>query len=218
MNTLVPPGGSPETYQPPPSVMMDLGKSERYFQVGGLGFEEAWSRRLKEINPDVTVVNCSERIDLMEGDGHHHDEMEGHGHHHGDKEEHSSHHEGLDPHVWTSPRTMKPFTRHMVEEVIAIDPRNEAQYRANYEQLMQLIERVDSTVQSLLKDLPSRSFIIYHPRWAISPEITISISLASSSRGSTHPLRSSRSWWISPGGRRSTPFLYRRDLTGRTPK
>ncbi len=163
VNTLVPPGGSPETYQPPPSVMMDLGKSERYFQVGGLGFEEAWSRRLKEINPDVTVVNCSERIDLMEGDGHHHDEMEGHGHHHGDKEEHSSHHEGLDPHVWTSPRTMKPFTRHMVEEVIAIDPRNEAQYRANYEQLMQLIERVDSTVQSLLKDLPSRSFIIYHP-------------------------------------------------------
>ncbi len=173
VNTLVPPGGSPETYAPPPSVMMDLGRSERYFQVGGLGFEDAWIRRLEEINPDVTVVNCSEGIDLMEGHGHyhderegyghHHDEREGHGHHHGDKEEHSSQHEGLDPHVWTSPRAMKPFTRRMVEEVVAIDPRNEAQYRTNYEQLMQLIERVDSTVQSLLKDLPSRSFIIYHP-------------------------------------------------------
>ncbi len=153
VNTLVPPDGSPETYQPPPSVMMDLGRSERYFQVGGLGFEEAWSQRLEEINPDVTVVNCSEGIDLVEG----------HGHHHADKEVHSSHHEGLDPHVWTSPRAMKAFTRHMVEEVVAIDPVNEALYRTNYERLVQLIGRVDSTVQSLLKDLPGRSFIIYHP-------------------------------------------------------
>ncbi len=164
VNTLVPPGGSPETYAPPPSVMMDLGKSERYFQVGGLGFEDAWSRRLKEINPDVTVVNCSQGIDLMEGHGHHHDEMEGHGHNHGDKEGHADLHEGLDPHVWTSPRAMKPFTRRMLEEVVAIDPGNDALYRANYERLIQLIGRVDSTVQLLLKeDLPSRSFIIYHP-------------------------------------------------------
>lgn len=153
VNTLVPSGGSPETYAPPPSVMVDLGKSERYFQVGGLGFEDAWSQRLEEINPDVTVVNCSEGIDLLEG----------HGHHHGNKEENSSLHEGLDPHVWTSPRAMKSFTRHMVEEVVAVDPGNEALYRANYERLLQLIGWVDSTVQSLLKDLPGRSFIIYHP-------------------------------------------------------
>ncbi len=153
VNTLVPPGGSPETYEPPPSVMVDLGKSERYFQVGGLGFESAWSQRLEEINPDVTVVNCSQEIDLVEG----------HGHHHGDKEEHSSYHEGFDPHIWMSSRNMKPFTRHMLEEVVAIDPENEALYCANYERLIQLIERVDSTVRSLLKCLPSRSFIIYHP-------------------------------------------------------
>ncbi len=153
VNTLVPPGGSPETYEPPPSVMVDLGKSELYFQVGGLGFESAWSQQLEEINPDVAVVNCSQGIDLMEG----------YGHNHGDKKGDADLHEGLDPHVWTSPRAMKPFTRRMLEEVVAIDPANEVLYRANYERLVQLIERVDSTVQSLLKDLPSRSFIIYHP-------------------------------------------------------
>ena len=43
INTLVPPGTSPETYEPSPSVMIDLGKSAIYFRVGDLGFEKVWS-------------------------------------------------------------------------------------------------------------------------------------------------------------------------------
>ena len=165
VNTLVPPGGSPETYAPPPSVMVDLGKSERYFQVGGLGFEDAWSQRLEEINPDVTVVNCSEGIDLLEG----------HGHHHGNKEENSSLHEGLDPHVWTSPRAMKSFTRHMVEEVVAVDPGTKRCIALTTSDSA-THRWVDSTVQSLLKDLPGRSFIIYHPALGYFARIMTSIS------------------------------------------
>src|SRR5690554_106719 len=46
INTLVPVGTSPETYEPAPSVMVDMNKSNLYFMVGDLGFENAWSRRL----------------------------------------------------------------------------------------------------------------------------------------------------------------------------
>src|SRR5690554_2212073 len=42
INTLVPPGTSPETYEPAPSVMVEMSKSDYYFIVGDLGFEKAW--------------------------------------------------------------------------------------------------------------------------------------------------------------------------------
>lgn len=153
INTLVPTGSSPETYEPAPSVMVEMGKSEVYFRVGDLGFEKAWSKRLADNNPEVIIVNCSEGIELMDGHDHHHDD--GHDHPH--------HHDGMDPHVWSSPRAVKVFTRNMLEAVIKVDPANEDIYRANHELLDETIERTDSMIRSLLKDVPGRSFIIYHP-------------------------------------------------------
>lgn len=154
VNTLVPVGTSPEAYEPAPSVMVNMGKSELYFMVGDLGFENAWSQRLAENNPEVTLVNCSQGIHLMEGHEHHHEEGDDHHHHH---------HDGMDPHVWSSPRAVKVFTRNMLEAVVQADPENEAYYRENYEALLEKIERTDSTVHALLSEVPGRSFIIYHP-------------------------------------------------------
>src|SRR5690554_1243955 len=160
INTLVPPGTSPETYEPAPSVMVDMSKSELYFMVGDLGFEKAWSKRLAENNPGLTIVNCSEGIELMEGHAHHHDDDHGHLHHgHGD--EHG--HEGMDPHVWSSPRAVKVFTRNMVEALASADPSNEDAYRANIVELTRTIEQTDERIRSLLENTPRRSSIIYHP-------------------------------------------------------
>lgn len=162
INTLVPVGTSPETYEPAPSVMVNMGKSEIYFMVGDLGFERAWSQRLAENNPEVLIVNCSDGIERMEGHEHHHDE--GDGHHHGEGDaHHHHHHDGMDPHVWSSPKAVKLFTRNMLEAVVEADPGNEEMYRENYRQLLETIERTDSTVQALLDNAKGRSFIIYHP-------------------------------------------------------
>ena len=154
INTLVPVGTSPETYEPAPSVMVNMGKSEIYFMVGDLGFERAWSQRLAENNPEVLIVNCSDGVERMEGHEHHHDEGDAHHHHH---------HDGMDPHVWSSPKAVKLFTRNMLEAVVNADPGNEEIYRENYRQLLGAIERTDSTVQTLLDNVKGRSFIIYHP-------------------------------------------------------
>lgn len=158
INTLVPPGTSPETYEPSPSVMIEMGKSDIYFRVGELGFEKVWSSRLEQNNPEVTIVDCSEGIELMAGDDHDHD------HGHGDDEPGEDHqHSALDPHVWSSPRVMKIFTKNMLEAVVANDPDNESHYRSNFEVVRKKINSTDSVIRHLLQDAPSRSFIIYHP-------------------------------------------------------
>lgn len=153
VNTLVPPGSSPETYEPAPAVMVDLGKSEAYFKVGFLGFENAWSKNLKQNNPNVIIVDCSVGIDLIHEAQDHAEEQ---GHLHG----------GGDPHVWSSPKTTKVFVKNMFDAVITIDPGVKDQYQQNFDSLNMLINRTDSTVTAMLKDIPSRSFIIYHPALA----------------------------------------------------
>lgn len=155
INTLVPPGTSPETYEPAPSVMVDMANSNIYFMVGDLGFEDAWSKRLAENNPGVRIVNCSEGIERMEGECHDHDHAHGHTHDHS--------HSGADPHVWSSPLASKIIARNMLDAVVEIDPDNADTYRANYEQLIGKIERTDSLIRDLLSIAPSKSFIIYHP-------------------------------------------------------
>ncbi|MFA6701198.1 MAG: zinc ABC transporter substrate-binding protein [Dysgonamonadaceae bacterium] len=153
VNTLVPPGSSPETYEPAPAVMVDLGKSEAYFKVGFLGFENAWSENLKQNNPNVKIVDCSAGIDLIHETQDHAEEQ---GHNHG----------GADPHVWSSSKTAKVFVKNMFDNVITIDPGVKDQYQQNFDSLNLLIDRTDSTVTAILKDIPSRSFIIYHPALA----------------------------------------------------
>lgn len=167
INTLVPPGSSPETYEPAPSVMVDMAKSDIYFMVGDLGFENAWSKRLAENNPNVAIVNCSEGIERMEGHDHSHDQehyhAHDHDHHHGDITAHVHAHSGVDPHVWSSPRAVKVLVRNMLDAVVKLDPDNEETFRTNFDTLSVKIERTDSLIRDLLKDAPSKSFIIYHP-------------------------------------------------------
>jgi len=162
VNTLVPPGTSPETYEPSPSVMIDLGKSAIYFRVGDLGFEKVWSARLAENNPDVKIVNCSAGIELMAGDPHDHD----HDHDHTEHADHAGydHAQGaLDPHVWSSPRTMRIFAQNMLDALVENNPERAEAYRDNHLRLIEKIDSVDSTLTALLEKAPSRSFIIYHP-------------------------------------------------------
>lgn len=155
INTLVPPGTSPETYEPSPAVMIDLGKSDLYFKVGELGFEKVWSERLVQNNPNVTIVDCSAGIELMEGEEH------GHGIDHAD--EHGHGHGAADPHVWSSPQAARIFTKNMVDALVKADPDNEPLYRSGYVKLTDRINAADSTIRLLLQDAPSRAFIIYHP-------------------------------------------------------
>jgi zinc transport system substrate-binding protein len=162
VNTLVPPGSSPETFEPSPSAMIKLGESRAYFKVGFLGYENAWANRLAENNPDMKIVDCSTGIELIYGGHDHHD----HDHAHGDVEHDHDHAEAVDPHVWSSARNALIFSQNMLNAVVEIDGENAGYYRDNFEKLSQKIIETDSVLTGLLKEIPSRSFIVYHPALA----------------------------------------------------
>lgn len=158
VNTLVPPGASPETYEPSPMAMINLGNSKAYFKVGFLGYENAWSGKLAQNNPDVIVVDCSEGIDMMYGT---------HGpHSHGEEDDHDHDHgpDAVDPHVWSSAKNAIQFSKNMLDALVEFDAVNADYYRSNFEELAKKINEVDAKITSMLdKGITSRSFIIYHP-------------------------------------------------------
>ena len=79
IEVLVPPGASPETFEPTPRQFVELNKAQLIFNVGLIDFE---TTLLGKVGDQAKVVNLSRGIDLIAGScshGHHgHD----HGHAH----------------------------------------------------------------------------------------------------------------------------------------
>ncbi|MFV0467554.1 MAG: metal ABC transporter solute-binding protein, Zn/Mn family [Dysgonomonas sp.] len=143
VKTIIPDGSNPESYDPTPAQMVDLGKSALYFKVVFISFENAWIPNVQKNNPKLRIVNSSARITPINADDHDH--------------------EGPDPHIWSSPKTALQMAQNMYDEVVNIDSANKSVYEANFKQLSQLIYNTDSIIKGYLEKAPSRSFIIYHP-------------------------------------------------------
>ena len=144
----VPPGAGPETYSPTPKQMMSLGEASAYFSIGYLSFEQTLIENFKSTNPDLQVFATSKRIDLIK------DETR-----HGDHE----HLQGVDPHIWSSPKTARLIAQNIFDGMMIIDPTSGDTYKKNFNNLLLEIAKVDSTVTSLISKATSKKFIIFHP-------------------------------------------------------
>ena len=147
MLTMVPPGTSPESYDPTPRQMAQLARCKAYFCIGHIGFENAWLDRLKQNNPQVVFFNNSQGIPLESGHVH----------------AHAHAHDIVDPHTWTSPRAARTIARNICEALSELDPANRLIYQQNLQKLLAEIDRTDQAVQSYLSRSSQKAFIIYHP-------------------------------------------------------
>lgn len=156
INTVVPAGQNPEVYDPTPQQMVQVGRSEAYFQIGHIGFEEVWIQKLKENNEGMKIFDLSEGMDLIEN-------LEEHNHDHEHGEECSHGHYGIDPHTWSSITGAKKIAWNTLNAFIELDKENTQYYWENYNHLMAEIEKTEQEIGNLLAPLENRTFIIYHP-------------------------------------------------------
>ena len=144
----VPPGVGPETYSPTPKQIMLLSEANAYFSIGYLGFEQSWLENFRSTNPDLQIFITSKDINLIR-DG------EQHGEH--------VHSQGVDPHIWSSPKAAVQIAKNICNGMIQIDPGNSEFFRKNLSVLLTEIGKVDSTVITLIAKASSKKFIIFHP-------------------------------------------------------
>lgn len=147
--SVVPSGQSPETYDPTPRQMAEIGESAAYFRIGPIGFEQAWMDKIRENNPELKIFDLSEGMYRLESAGEAH-----HDHHHAG---------GVDPHIWSSVKGAQVIARNTRDALVALDPDHEAYYRANYERLAADLQQAGDTIAAWLAPLRGKAFIIYHP-------------------------------------------------------
>ena len=159
VNCIVPTGSNPESFDPAPSQMMALSKSEAFFKVGYLGIENTLLEKARQNNPNLQLIDCSEGIVPVDGNLH---ENCGHEHHDHAEDMHNGH-AGGDPHIWSSPLTARTMVENMYLAVLELDSVNKTFYKTNYEKLMSEINHTDNIISDLITKAPSKGFIIYHP-------------------------------------------------------
>ena len=165
IHCVVPAGQSPETYDPTPQQMVHISKSNAYLRIGTIGFELAWMDAIAENNPQLRIFDLSEGMHLLQGEEAEEEEHE-HEHAHGAEAEeghHHHHHGGVDPHIWSSISGARIVAQNTLKALQTLDPANTDIYTANYQQVVALIDSTETVVNTLLKPLAHRSFIIYHP-------------------------------------------------------
>lgn len=167
INCVVPTGQNPETYDPTPQQMILVGKSEAYFQIGNIGFEQAWMPTIRENNQNLQFFDLSEGIQLLSDEEKEEEHAHaGHDHNLAD-EDHSHHHHahagGVDPHYWSSIEGAKTIAWNTLNAFIQLDKENAAYYWDNYNKLAEEIDATKTKIFTLLSPVLSRAFIIYHP-------------------------------------------------------
>ena len=146
---MVPPGVGPETYNPTPRQMSGLARASAYFANGYLGFEDAYVAKFQSNNPNLLIVNTSKDVDMIQAEGHHHGE--------------EVHEKGVDPHTWSFPAGARIIAGNICEAMVKIDPANKKYFESNLGRLLSKIDSVDRVVKTILRDIPSRKFMVFHP-------------------------------------------------------
>ena len=145
---MVPKGSSPETYDPTPQQLVALNKSQAYFRIGHIGFEQTWMDRLASNSPQLKFFDTSEGIDLIHTAGHQHGD-----HYHAG---------GVEPHVWNSANNAIILAENIYQALCKLDSPNQTYYKERLDSLKLTIQETDKTIRELLQKA-DRTFLIYHP-------------------------------------------------------
>ena len=142
VNVMVSNGNNPETYEPYAQQMMELSKSALYLKVGSIGFEQTWMKKLQDNAPDMKVIDTSVGIKPAKTPG-----------------------GNIDPHVWMSCSNARIIASNILKALCELEPKNKAFFEKNYQSLLSIIDKRDSTIKESFKKAPDlvRKFVIYHP-------------------------------------------------------
>jgi zinc transport system substrate-binding protein len=168
------PGADPHTFDPKPQQMVALSKAELYFAIG-IGFEKAWLKKIKAVNPRMQIVHTDIGIQKIPMTAHqrhadntrkHPEKPPGFGQGRAASAGEDQHPGSLDPHIWLSPPLVMIQARHILNALVRLDPAHGAVYAANYKDF--LVELVDLDLELL--DIFSKrgkrhQFIVFHPAW-----------------------------------------------------
>ncbi len=145
VETLMPEGLDPHSFEPTPKDVAKISDSDLLF-VNGAGFE-AWLEDIVEnLPPDQIVVAASAGLKsrtIEEG----HSADDGHDHE-------------IDPHFWLDPTLVITYVENIRDGLTTVDPQGAAEYAANAQAYIQQLKELDVYIQNKIAAIPPERRLI----------------------------------------------------------
>jgi zinc transport system substrate-binding protein len=146
---IVPPGTDPHVFEPTPAEVDRASKGQLWLKIGE-PFESKMAKVIKERNPALKLLDLWQEIPLEKG-CHHCD------HAHGDD------FDGLDRHLWLSPKIAQKQAVMIARELIRINPSHQAEYEKNLKDFLNDLDALDGEIEKLLAPLSKQAILVTHP-------------------------------------------------------
>lgn len=159
VETLVPPGASPHTFEPVPSDLAKLQHARYFIRVGG-GLDD-WSDKLLGAAPaslETVTLLTAPRLNPLSG------KNGGAGrrsHDHAPREDSS-----YDPHFWLDPlRVRDAVTPLITARLIEADPAGQSYYEAQAKDFQERLTLLDARIREKLDQAKAREYVAFHNSW-----------------------------------------------------
>lgn len=137
---MVPPGNSPENYEPSPMEMGKLSKADVFFSIG---VQAEDTKTFSALSESVKVVPLHEKVSEKYGDLQIDD--------------------GRDPHIWLSPKRAVLMVEVMADTLGEMYPEDKDFFKQNADAYIAKIEEAANEIKEVLKGREGETFICFHP-------------------------------------------------------
>ena len=138
VDSLLPIGIDPHSYQPTPQDAAKLSKSKLLI-INGAGYEHFLESLLENAGGERTIIEASSGITPREdADGEH----------------------GIDPHMWLDPSYIIRYVENIRDGLIQFDPAGEAVYKSNAETYIQQITELDAWIMEEVNQVPAEKRLL----------------------------------------------------------
>lgn len=142
--TMIPPGESPENFEPTPDLLQKFSNSKIYFSINVPTEINSIIPKINDFNKDVRIVNLADEVKKT-------------------YPEREFSPGNRDPHIWLSPKRSKVMINIIKTELCNLDPTNKDTYTKNAEKFIKEISSLDKEIKASLKHIKNKSIIVYHP-------------------------------------------------------
>lgn len=149
LDVLVPPGKSPEFYEPSIAQMRHIQHAQVFFGVG-LGLESKWAQRFQSSNASLRYYNLAQEVDKNK------------------QEIYTKNAHMHNPHIWLSLENSKKYALFITHTLSELQPKYKADFEHNLHILLGDIQNIQDRVKLLFQNKNAqKSFLVYHPAFEL---------------------------------------------------
>jgi zinc transport system substrate-binding protein len=141
--TTVPPGYSPETYEPTPQQKEELSRASIYFAIGVPVEESSILPAAADLN-NMKIVRLQDAVAKQ----------------YPDRTFSSGE---RDPHIWLSPKRAKVMVETIAQQCGELDPANKQQYEENAQNYLKQLDELDAELKEIFSKIENKNFLVFHP-------------------------------------------------------